>query len=100
MPIATLTSKGKITLPKQVRAKLGLKPGDRLQVAVTPDDRLVMTLAVPLASLADILPKLQRPLSANEMNEAIAAAVSGKCDRRCAVDDPGYVASLPDFMAV
>ncbi len=66
---------------------------------MTPDDRLVMTLAVTLASLADILPKLQRPLSANEMNEAIAAAVSGKC-ARCAVDDPGYAASLPDFMAV
>jgi len=27
---ATITSKGQLTIPKQVRERLGLKPGDRL----------------------------------------------------------------------
>jgi len=78
MVTATLTSKGQMTLPKEVRTKLGLKPGDRLQVAVTADGRVVMTPAVPLATLAGILPKPDRPLSVEEMNEAIAGGIDGK----------------------
>lgn len=82
MPTTTLTSKGQMTLPKEVRAKLGLKPGDRLQVGVTADGRVLMTPTVPLASLASILPKPDHPLTVEEMNEAIAGAGAEKRDRR------------------
>jgi len=82
MATATLTSKGQMTLPKEVRVRLGLRPGDRLQVTVTPDGRVLMTPAVPLASLAGILPKPDRPLTVEEMNEAIAGAVAEKRGRR------------------
>jgi antitoxin PrlF len=80
--IATLTSKGQMTVPKEVRVKLGLKPGDRLHLTVRPDGAVVMTPTVPLASLAGILPKPERAVTIEEMNAAIAGAVAEKHERR------------------
>jgi AbrB family looped-hinge helix DNA binding protein len=34
MPTSTLTSKGQITLPKRVRERLGLRPGDRVDFEI------------------------------------------------------------------
>ena len=34
---ATITSKGQLTIPKQVRERLGLKPGDRLAFDLDDD---------------------------------------------------------------
>lgn len=33
-PIATLTSKGQVTVPKEIRDALGLKPRDRVEIFV------------------------------------------------------------------
>ena len=37
MATATLTSKGQITIPSEIRKELGLRPGDRFEVAVMDD---------------------------------------------------------------
>lgn len=37
---ATLTSKGRMTLPSAARARLGLAAGDRLLVTVVDDDTI------------------------------------------------------------
>jgi AbrB family looped-hinge helix DNA binding protein len=42
MSDATLTSKGQVTIPKQVRQELGLKPGDRVTFTVMPDGTAIM----------------------------------------------------------
>lgn len=39
---STLTSKGQITLPVQLRRRWDLKPGDRLDFALEPDGRVVL----------------------------------------------------------
>lgn len=33
----TLTSKGQITIPKEIRDNLGMKPGDRINFTLMPD---------------------------------------------------------------
>lgn len=38
----TLTTKGQVTIPKQIRDALGLKPGMPVDFAVTPDGEVVI----------------------------------------------------------
>ena len=45
MTTAKITSKGQITLPKQVRDRLGLGPGDEVEF-VEEDSRFVLTKKV------------------------------------------------------
>ena len=41
MPLATMTSKGQVTIPKEVRKQLHLKPHDKL-VVLTDGDRAIL----------------------------------------------------------
>jgi len=41
MPIATVSSKGQITLPAESRRALGIKPHDRVQIELDGDNILV-----------------------------------------------------------
>ncbi len=38
MATATITSKGQVTIPKKIRDKLGLKPGDKVDFEVEKGD--------------------------------------------------------------
>lgn len=40
MPASTLTSKGQVTIPKQIRERLGLKVGDRLGFRIDAEGKL------------------------------------------------------------
>jgi len=39
---ATLTSKGQTTIPKEIRDKLGIKPGDRMTFTLMKDSAVVL----------------------------------------------------------
>jgi len=41
MAFTTVSSKGQITLPVQLRRKLGIRPGDRLQIEAVDDAILI-----------------------------------------------------------
>ena len=73
---STLTSKGQVTIPKQVRDKLGLKMGDRLMFKIESDGKFLVQRAEedPLEGLLGRLRHLarDRPFTDEEMNEAIA----------------------------
>lgn len=58
MSITTVTSKGQITLPKEVRQALGLKRGDRVLFIVEADRAVLTPLpqARPLSQLYAALP--------------------------------------------
>jgi antitoxin PrlF len=42
MSISTLTSKGQTTIPKDIRKRLNLQPGDRLEFVIDEDGRVLV----------------------------------------------------------
>lgn len=74
MPSSTITSKGQITLPVEVRTKLGVDTGDRIEFVLnqTTGHYEVIPATVSIQSLKGILPKRKKPVTIAEMNEAIA----------------------------
>ena len=82
MSEAKMTSKGQITVPRDVRQKLGLKPGDRVRFLLEADGRVrLMPAKRDISELVGILPKPERTLSIEEMDDAIARAVTEKFAR-------------------
>ena len=79
MPTSTLTSKGQITLPKQVREQLRLHTGSRIDFVIEPAGRVILK---PLNSDFRLLKGVvrvrhKRTVSIQEMNESIAKGFSG-----------------------
>ena len=73
MTSAKVTSKGQITIPADVRARLGLRPGSRL--AFVPTDSGGYEIRPQASSIRDLkgaVPRPSRPVSIDEMTEAIA----------------------------
>lgn len=79
MSRATVTSKGQVTVPKEVRDDLGLRPGSVLTFTRQPNGDYVLS-AKPM-SVTDLKGWLQysgAARSIEEMNEAIAEAAGGQ----------------------
>lgn len=66
---ATVTSKGQITIPADVRRQLGIQLGDRVEFATADDGTVVFRRAKfpTLASLRGAAGSLAEPLSWDEM---------------------------------
>jgi AbrB family looped-hinge helix DNA binding protein len=60
-----------MTLPKDVRDRLQLKPGDRLEVVVEGRQVIMTPVTLHVDDIAAILPIAKRARSVEEMNEAI-----------------------------
>ena len=75
MPVATVTSKGQITLPKPIRDKLGVKPGDRVAFREREDGTIVVEPeTLSLLDLQGVLKPRVRGVTVEDMNEAIRRA--------------------------
>lgn len=73
--LATMTSKGQITIPKPARDALQLHPGDRVEFILDDDGRLfLLSASKPIGSLKGMLPRPARPVSLEDMDAAIASA--------------------------
>lgn len=82
MATSTVTSKGQITLPRDVRQALGLHAGDRVDfVAVEGGFKLVPLRTDVRALKGRFAGRVDRPVAIEEMNEAIAQAASGNTSR-------------------
>lgn len=80
---STITAKGQTTVPKEIRDRLKLKPGDRIEYVVTDDGQVMMKARNKrMADFAGILGKPPGgPLTIEEMDDAIAAAVTERYER-------------------
>jgi len=74
MPAARMTSKGQVTVPVEVRKKLGLKTGVRIEFIYNEESGCYEFLPAKrsIKSLAGIIKWTGKPVSIEEMNEAIA----------------------------
>jgi antitoxin PrlF len=73
MAAATLTSKGQITIPVEVRHALGLDAGDRVEfVEVEPGRFEIVPATRSVTGLKGMFGKPKRTVSIEEMNAAIA----------------------------
>jgi AbrB family looped-hinge helix DNA binding protein len=80
MPTATLSSKGQITIPSEIRTELGLEVGDQLEFMLERDGSVRMRLVT--ASAKELYGLLKRPgrrrVSVEEMNRGIADHAAGE----------------------
>jgi AbrB family looped-hinge helix DNA binding protein len=73
---STVTVKGQTTLPRDVRATLGLSSGDKVRYLIL-DGEVRILKARSVKELRGILSRSgQKPVSLEEMNEAIAAGAT------------------------
>lgn len=77
---ATLTSKGQITLPKEIRDRLGLDAGAMLDFQVLPDNTITARAVRPDARRIRGLLKSPHagPLTVEQMDEGIARHLRDK----------------------
>lgn len=74
MAAATVTSKGQITIPAQVRASLGLDTGDRIEFVDIGNGKFaIMAATQSVRDLKGLIRKPAKPISIEDMNFAIEA---------------------------
>jgi antitoxin PrlF len=73
---SAITVKGQATIPKAIRDYLGVQPGDRVKFFVHPDGSVVLLPKLPASSLRGFLRSRRRPVTLEEMDEAIAAGAA------------------------
>ena len=82
MATATLTSKGQITIPKEIRDQLNLKPGDRIAFVTDKDGQVV--LKPKNGDLSRLVGMLHRPgvyRTLEEMDEGIREGAAARYER-------------------
>lgn len=79
---AKITSKGQITLPKELRQRLNVKEGDEIEFVEENGKTWVRPRNVDIMDLAGMLHRPgMRPISIEEMDEAVMEAVADDDER-------------------
>ena len=79
---STITSKGQITIPVDLREALGIKVGDKIRFTRKGDDILIQRKKkYTLEDLMNVVPRSKIKLTIKQMDEAIAEAVVARYER-------------------
>jgi AbrB family looped-hinge helix DNA binding protein len=85
MATSTVTSKGQVTIPKEIRTRLGLKPGDRLDFHLDDQGELKVRFATEptYLRLFGLLRHRagKRPVTIEEMHRALKRRAADKLGR-------------------
>lgn len=81
MAVAILTTKGQVTIPKEIRESLQLRTGDKIEIIVTEKREAIIR---PISKkVDDVFGKLHKPerktISLEAMDEAIRDRMKDKC---------------------
>lgn len=73
MSLATLTSKGQVTIPKDIREFLHLHSGDKIEVLPTENgEAIIRPVTITVDDMFGVLKKPgQKSISVEEMNQAL-----------------------------
>ena len=72
MTTATITSKGQVTIPKDVRTRLGVGTGDRVEFVEIQDGVFQVVAATQdVQALKGIVPKPKKPVTIEDMKQAV-----------------------------
>lgn len=72
MTTATLTSKGQVTIPAEVRQRMGLGAGDRIEFVELETGGFAIKPAIDdVRSLKGLLRRPAKPVSVDDMNAAV-----------------------------
>jgi antitoxin PrlF len=84
MPIATITSKGQMTLPKPIRESLGLKPTDRVVLVMEDDHAILYPLRGTILDAAGSvkIPSGKRPLDFRAVRREVQRRVAKRAASR------------------
>jgi len=78
MSTATLTTKGQVTIPADVRQRLGLESGDRIEFVEIEGGFAIKPAIDDVRSLKGLLRKPTEPVSIEEMNATIRQRGAGR----------------------
>jgi antitoxin PrlF len=76
MPTSILSRRGQITIPREFRARLNLKPGDKIEVVIEHDGSVrLFPKNKDVRELRGMLGPVRRRLTIPQMDEEIRRAV-------------------------
>jgi AbrB family looped-hinge helix DNA binding protein len=79
MSASTVTSKGQITIPVDIRNLLNIRVGDVLEFLVEEDGKIKLyPQSKDIKELKTLLPKSKKKLTVDEMNDIIAKRGGGR----------------------
>lgn len=82
MASLTVTARGQVTFRKDVRQHLGIKPGDKIELDLLPNGRILLKAARPSGSIDSFVGLLagrtSKVATIEEINEATARGWAGK----------------------
>ena len=81
MARATMTSKGQVTVPKEVRESLSLVQGSAIDFCWTDGVWIVRRATTSVRSLKGCVPLPERPVRLEDMDAAIVAGALATMDR-------------------
>lgn len=80
MPVSTLTSKGQMTIPKEVRKALNLKPSEKVIIVVEGDHAVIKPLRGNILDIGGSIkiPDKEKPVTFHKVREVVKKRIAKK----------------------